>query len=185
MRRQHITARTLAVLALVFALLAGVSAPAFAGHASATTAALPAASRAQTHAAFLDKTRFLAHAGIAFFAIHHEYKRFREGYFASSARHRTRNIVVAAAVLLIAYHEAKVAYGIAEKSHSKTLHALVKPFDALVTEIEAVRGRFTKGDASSSDLASLNNDTTSINHQSAQTDVGTIHDVSTPLPSGA
>ena len=177
--------RTLMALALALTLLMGVSAPAFAGQASAAPSAMPAASRAQTHAAFLDKTRFLGHAGIAFFAIHHEYKRFKEGYFASGAAHRTRNIVVAAAVLLIAYHEAKVAYGIAEKSNSKTLHALVSPFNALVATIETIRGRVTKGDVSSSDMESLNSATTTIDHQSAQTDVGTIHDVAAPLPSGA
>ena len=177
--------RRVIALAMTATLLMGLATTVGMGRASAATPAAHVASSTHTRPALLDKTRFLAHAGIAFFAIHHEYKRYKAGFFASGAPHRARHIIVAAAVLLIAYHEAKVAYGIAQKSHSKTLHALVMPFNALVTQIEAVRGRFVKGNASSADLESLNSATSTINHTSSSGGFGTIRDVSTPLPIGA
>src|ERR687883_456591 len=118
-------------MALAQFLLAVVS-PLCARRTSAAAPAAPVATSAQTRAAFLDKTRFLVHAGIAFFIIHHEYHRYKQGYFRAGTPGRVRHLVVAAAALAIAVHEARVAYRIAEKSHSKTLHLLTSPFASLV-----------------------------------------------------
>lgn len=169
------------VLTLLTALLVSVVAPSFTGRVHAAT---PVAGVTHANPAFLDRTRFLLHAGIAFFAIHHEYKRYKEGYFSAGAPHRVSNIVKAAAVLLIGYHEAKVAYGIAEKSNSKTLHALASPINLLVSELSSVRARFSKGQFSATDMQMLNNSTNTINGESRGNGTGTINDVSTPLPSG-
>ncbi len=168
---------------LLALLLVGAAGPSFAGRANAAAPSAHVASATASHAAFLDKTRFLAHAGIAFFAIHHEYRRYREGYFNSGAAHRVRNIATAAAVLLLGYHEAAVAYGIAKKSNSKTLHAFASPINALVSGMAAVRGRLTKRQFNASDLTNLNNQTFSINNLGRQNGVGSISDVSVPLPS--
>jgi hypothetical protein len=57
------------MLGLLAALLLALAAPSGARRTSAAAPAAPVGTSAQTHAAFLDKTRFLAHAGIVFFII--------------------------------------------------------------------------------------------------------------------
>jgi hypothetical protein len=174
-----------AMLGLLAALLLAVAAPWGAGRTTAAAPAAPVATSDQTHAAILDKTRFLLHAGIAFFIIHHEYRRYRQGYFNAGTPGRTRHLIVAAAALLIAVHEARTAYGIAQKSNSKTLHVLASPFAALATSIDGIRGKLAKGQGNAADLASLNSTTGTINGTSVRDGVGTIKDVTTPLPSGS
>jgi hypothetical protein len=173
------------MLGLLAALLLAVAAPWCAGRTSAAAPAAPVATSAQTHAAFADKIRFLAHAGIAFFIIHHEYRRYKQGYFSAGDPHRVRHLVVAAAALLIAVHEARKAYDIAQKSHSKTLHALASPFASLATTIDGIRGKFAKGQGSAADLATLNNTAGAVDSTSISDGVGDIKDVQTPLPGGA
>jgi hypothetical protein len=142
--------RRLLAAALVAALLTSVLAPSF---APATNAASPAA-RNHAHAAILDKTRFVLHMGFAYYAFHHfVYSRFHhkvvqsdgtvtyENEFAKGYPHRTANLVKAAVAILFTVHELKVAYDIANKSHSATLHALVKPLNVLVA---AVTGEYAK-----------------------------------------
>jgi len=175
----------LIVISLVAALLTSAVAPSFGGRASAAAPAAPVASASHVHPAFLDKTRFLLHAGAAFFIIHHEYSRYKQGYFNAGASGRTKNFIFAAGALLIAVHEAKVAYGIAEKSNSKTLHVLASPFQSLSTTMDTIRGKFAKGQGSASDIQNLNNSTSSINSTATGNGLGAIKDVSTPLPAGA
>jgi hypothetical protein len=178
----------LVTLGLLAALLLAVLAPMCVGRASAAVPAAPVATSAQTHAAFLDKTRFLAHAGIAFFIIHHEYRRYQQGYFSAGTPGRVRHLVVAAIALGFAVHEAKVAYGIAEKSHSKTLHVLASPFAALAATVDGIRGKFAKGQGSADDLATLNSTADGINSTASSNGFGDIKDVSPPpgvMPSGA
>ena len=173
------------MLGLLAALLLAVAAPSCAHRTSAAAPAAPVATSAQSHAAILDKTRFLAHAGIAFFIIHHEYRRYKQGYFSAGTPGRVRHLVVAAAALAIAVHEAKVAYGIAQRSNSKTLHALASPFASLATTVDGLRGKFARGQGNPADLATLNNTTGTINSTSVSDGIGTIKDVPEPLPSGA
>src|SRR5690349_14945605 len=128
----------LITLALIATLLAGVVAPSFAGRASAAAPAAPAASGMQSHAAFLDKTRFLAHVGAAYYAFHHwVYTPYKNGAFKSGTPGRVTAIAKAALALAFSYHELKVAYDIANKSSSKTLHALVKPLNVLIAKANA------------------------------------------------
>ncbi len=171
----------LLTLSLLAALLIGALTPAFAGR---TQAATPAIATPHTHAAVLDRTRFLFHAGVAFFAVHHEYARYKAGDFASGAPHRTTRIITAAAVLLLGYHEAKSAYDVAEKSNSKTLHALASPINLLASELSTVHGRFSKGQFNATDLQMLNNSTNTIGSASRANGTGAIKDVSATLPSG-
>jgi hypothetical protein len=173
------------ILGLLGALLLAVLAPSCAGRTSAAAPAAPAATSVQTHAAFLDKTRFLAHAGIAFFIIHHEYSRYKQGYFSAGTPGRTRHLIVAAAALAIALHEAKVAYGIAQKSNSKTLHALAAPFATLGATIDTIRGKFAKGQGSADQLATLNSTADGINGTASSDGFGPIKDKTVPLPAGS
>ncbi len=122
---------------------------------------------------------------MAFFAIHHEYKRFQEGYFSAGAAHRTTNIIKAAAVLLIGVHKAKVAYGIAVKSNSPTLHALASPIQALTASMDTIRSKFAQGKGSATDIQNLNSAVNPANSTAAKSGFGPIHDISAPLPSGA
>ncbi len=173
----------LIMLSLMAALFVSMVAPSFNG--GQVHAAPVAATSTHSPALFLDKTRFVLHAGVAFFAIHHEYKRFQEGYFSAGAAHRTTNIIKAAAVLLIGVHEAKVAYGIAVKSNSPTLHALASPIQALTASMDTIRAKFAQGKGSATDIQNLNSAVSTINATAAKSGFGSIHDISAPLPSGA
>ena len=135
----------LAMLGLLAALLLAVS-PSFMGHTSAAVPAAPVATSAQTHAAFLDKTRFLLHAGAGFYAFHHfVWARYKNGGFSTGDAHRKSNIVKAALALLFAYHEFKVAYNIADKSNSKTLQLLAAPLNKLGGAVNTVYARLKGG----------------------------------------
>ena len=175
----------LIVLSLVVALLTSVAAPSVAGRAHAAVSPVPVASATNTHPALFDKTRFLLHAGAAFFIIHHEYGRYKQGYFAAGSSGRIRHLAVAAVALVLAVHEAKVAYGIAKTSNSKTLQLIAAPFAALSTTMDTIRGKFAKGQGSASDVQSLNNATTSINSTASSNGLGVIKDVAAPLPAGS
>lgn len=156
--------RYVLILTLLAALVLSVLAPAV---APATNAAAPAA-RPHAHSAILDKTRFLLHMGFAYYAFHHfVYDRFHhkvvasdgtvsyENEFAKGAPHRTANLVKAAIAILFTVHEVKTAYDIANKSHSATLHALVKPLNVLVAAVSGeyakLRGCQASGDTSTAD----------------------------------
>lgn len=79
----------------------------------------------QPSSAFLDKTRFAAHLGVAYFAFHHfVLKPYQEHRFDNGADHRTVNIIKGGAAMLFAVHELKVAEKISHNSNSKILHAL-------------------------------------------------------------
>lgn len=146
----HNRKRPLLTAALVIVLMTSVLAPSF----TPTTNAAAPASRAHAHAAILDKTRFLLHMGFAYYAFHHfVYDRFHhkvvqsdgtvtyENEFAKGSAHRTANLVKAAVAILFTAHELKSAYDIANKSHSATLHTLVKPLNVLVA---AVTGEYAR-----------------------------------------
>lgn len=175
----------LLVLSLVAVLLLSIVTPSFAGRAHAAVSPAPVASAPHTHPALFDKTRFLLHAGAAFFIIHHEYGRYKQGYFAAGSSGRIRHLAVAAVALVLAVHEAKVAYGIAKGSNSKTLQLIATPFASLATTMDTIRGKFAKGQGSASDFQSLNNAVTSINSTASSNGLGAIKDVTTPLPAGS
>jgi len=170
---------------LLAALLLAVVAPSYAGRTSAATPAAPVATSSQTHAAFLDKTRFLAHAGVGFYAFHHfVWARYKNGGFSASDPHRKSNIVKAALALLFAYHEFKVAYRIANNSNSKTLHALVAPLNRLGGAVNTVYTRLKGGQYSDADIEGLNDNISSFGKMSAS-DGCTIKDRAVLVPGAA
>jgi len=84
-----------------------------AGHNDPQRDAAPSvhvASVTGSHAAFLDKTRFLGDMGIAFWCIHHVYAKYKAGYYASGASGRAKHIIAAGVVLFIAYNRLQAAY---------------------------------------------------------------------------
>jgi hypothetical protein len=174
-----------AMLGLLTALLLAVVAPSFAGPARAAVPAVPAATSSQTHAAIFDKTRFLLHAGAGFYAFHHfVWARYKNGGFSASDPHRKSNIVKAALALLFAYHEFKVAYGIANKSSSKTLQLLVAPLNKLGSSVSAVATKLKGGQYSDTDIQSLNDNINSFGKVSGS-DGYTIKDRAVPIPGAA
>src|SRR5919201_4171527 len=173
---------TFVTLGLLAVLLLAVVSPSFAGRTSAAVPAAPAATAAQTHAAILDKTRFLLHAGAGFYAFHHfVWARYKNGGFSVSDPHRKSNIVKAALALLFAYHEFKVAYGIAYKSNSKTLHALIAPLNRLGGAVNTVYTKLKGGQYSDTDIESLNDNVSSFGKLSGSNGVA-IKDRAVPLP---
>src|SRR5438270_351272 len=170
------------MLGLLAALLLAVAAPSCAGRTSAAAPAVPVATSAQTHAAILDKTRFLLHAGAAFYAFHHfVWARYKNGGFSTGDPHRKGNIVKAALALLFAYHEFKVAYNIADKSNSKTLQLLAAPLNKLGGAVNTVYARLKGGQYSDTDIQSLNDNISSFGKFSGRDGVD-IKDRAVPVP---
>lgn len=167
--------RTLIALALALAVLASMLVPsattrASAAHSVTHSAAisLPVAGVAPARAALFDKTRFVLHMGLAFYAFHHfVYARYKSGGFASGAKGRTGNFVKAGIALLFAYHEVKVAYGIANSSSSGTLHALVSPLNKLQSLFNTEASKLKSGNYSPSDITNLNSAVTSLGSQAS------------------
>jgi hypothetical protein len=173
--------KRLVVLTLVGAMLTSVLAPSFGGNAHA---AAPAVTHARAHTAFLDKTRFLLHAGVAYFAFHHWiWNPYKAGAFKKGASGRTKAIIKAGIAALFAVHELKVAYGIAEGSHSATLHALVSPINKFMGALQAAGNKFKSSPGSYSDsiVSGLNGNASSLG--SAASKAGySIKDITAPIP---
>lgn len=89
-------------IGLLALLMVGAAGPSFAGRASAAAPSAHVASATGSHAAFLDKTRFLGDMGIAFWCIHHVYAKYKTGYYASGESGRAKHIIAAGVVLFIA-----------------------------------------------------------------------------------
>jgi hypothetical protein len=176
MRQKFIT------LGLLAALLLTVISPSFAAPTSAAAPAERVATSAQTHVGFLDKTRFLLHAGAGYYAFHHfVWARYKNGGFSASDPHRKSNFVKAAIALLFAYHEFNVAYRIASKSNSKTLQLLVLPLNKLGSSVSAVATKLKGGQYSDTAVQSLNDNFDAFGKLSG-TDGYTIKDRAVPIP---
>ena len=173
--------KRLLTVTLIAALAASVLLPSFGGTA---TAAAPAVSRTQAHAALFDKTRFLLHMGAAFYAFHHFiYAPFRAHAFASGASHRTSAIVKAGIAALFAAHEVKVAYGIAQGSSSPTLQKLVAPINKLAGTFSTAGSTFKNNPSGYTDTA-VNSMNGSVNYigSTAQKGGYGIKDLVTHIP---
>ncbi len=172
------------VLSLLLALVTSALAPSIGGAArvSAAVHATPVTARAHSNPAFLDRTRFLLHMGAAYFAFHHfVYNRYRNHEFSAGAPHRTRYIVEAGIATLFAYHEVKVALGIANGSSSNLLHALASPLNKLGATMGAIGNRLQGGQYTESDIGSLNGAVSTFGKQ-ADASGYHISDVSVPIP---
>src|ERR1700722_7352591 len=106
--------------------------------------------------AFLDKTRFVAHLGVAYFCFHHwVVKPYEEHQFDAGAPHRTATIVKAGVALLFAVHEVRVAQRIALLSKDPLLHKLSGEAIALTTAFATIGDRFKSGQFSPNDVQTL------------------------------
>lgn len=135
---------------------------------------------ARPSSAFLDKTRFVAHLGVAYFCFHHwVLKPMQAGAFASGAPHRVASIVKGGAALLFAVHEVRVAEKIAHKSNSPLLHSLDGKLVGLAASFAAVGTALKAGHFAPDDVKGLTTTTNDVSNDAAA--AGTpIKDV--PIP---
>lgn len=145
--------QTLLGLTLMASLMVAALAPAVAPR---TYAAAPAASYSASHAMFLDKTRFLLHVGLAYGAFHHWILLpYQKHAFNKGAKGRVTAIVKAGVAALFTYHELKVAYDIANKSHSGFLHVLVSPINAFMNLASSTGAKLKGGNFNPADIVNL------------------------------
>jgi hypothetical protein len=118
--------------------------------------------------AFLDKTRFAAHLGVAYFCFHHwVIKPLQAGEFSNGAPHRVATIVKGGAALLFAVHEVKVSERIAHKSNSPLLHSLDTKLVGLAASFAAVGTALKAGHFSPDDVNALSAKTADVSADSA------------------
>jgi hypothetical protein len=153
--------RALLAVALVCAIFAGATRPA---------------------SAFLDKTRFLAHLGVAYFAFHHwVLKPYEAGDFAQGAPHRLATMAKGGLALLFAVHEIHVSEKIAQHSKDPLLQKLNAGLGSLTSSFESVGQRLKSGTAAAQDINSLQGQTNQLN--STATAAGApIKDVPAAIP---
>jgi hypothetical protein len=118
--------------------------------------------------ALLDKTRFAAHLGVAYFCFHHwVLKPMQQGEFANGAPHRVATIVKGGAALLFAVHEVKVSERIARKSNSPLLHSLDGKLVGLATSFAAVGTALKAGHFAPDDVKGLTTSTADVSADAA------------------
>jgi hypothetical protein len=151
------------VLALAAALVASAATPSF---------------------AFLDKTRFVAHLGVAYFCFHHwVLQPYESGAMASGAPHRISTIVKGGVALLFAVHEVKVAQKIAVESKDPLLQKMDAGLVALTASFATLGQKFKSGNFSPQDVNTLKSATSDVSTQAAA-DGATIKDVPVPAVAG-
>jgi hypothetical protein len=131
--------------------------------------------------AMFDKTRFVIHLGVAYFAFHHwVLKPFNEGAFTTgSPQSRIVPIAKGGAALIFAYHEVKVADRIAKKSNSPLLQKLEGALTGLETQFSTVGAKLKGGHFDPADITSLSSATDALKGNAASSGVN-IKDVSVP-----
>lgn len=153
--------RPLVIVALVAAMLTGSLSPSY---------------------AFLDKTRFVAHLGIAYFCFHHwVWNPYKEGKFNNGADHRTATMVKGGIALLFAYHEIKVSEKIAQKSKDPLLQKLAGAIPGMTGAFAGVGAKLKSGHFDPKDIEHLNGLTGSVASQAAAGGA-IIKDVPVPVP---
>jgi len=132
--------------------------------------------------AFLDKTRFVAHLGIAYFCFHHwVLKPYQAGSFADGAPHRVSTIIKGGAALLFAVHEVQVADKIAKNSPDPLLQKLDGGLIALQSQFGAIGQKLKSGHFDPHDIDTLNASTNVVS-AGAAADKAVIKDVPAALP---
>ena len=106
--------------------------------------------------AILDKTRFVAHLGIAYFCYHHWVSQpYKEGKLSEGAPHRTASIIKAGGALLFAVHEIKVSSKIAHASKDRLLQKVAGALDNMGDSFSSIGSRFKSGNFSKNDVDAL------------------------------
>ncbi len=132
--------------------------------------------------AFLDKTRFVAHLGIAYFCFHHWVMTpYHNGAFAQGAPHRTAALVKGGIALLFAVHEARVSERIAQKSKDPLLQKLDAGVARLTDSFGSVGQNLKSGSFDPQAIDGLNSQTTSLGADAAAGGAR-IKDVPVPVP---
>jgi len=140
------------------------------------------ASFARPSSAFLDKTRFAAHLGVAYFAFHHfVLGPVQKGEFSNGAPHRVGSIVKGGVALLFAVHEVKVAQRIAHDSKSPLLHKLDGKLVGLAATFAAVGTSLKAGKFAPDDVKNLSTTTDDVSNDAAAAGQP-IKDVPVPIP---
>lgn len=143
---------------------------------------LLAAGPLSTSHAILDKTRFAAHLGVAYFAFHHwVMSPYRAGKFSAGASGRTAAMVKGGAALLFAAHEVNVAEKVAHGSHDPLLQKLDAKLIDLKGSFTNIGAKLNKGQADASDLNTLDSAANAIG-SSAAAGGQPIHDIATTIP---
>jgi len=123
---------------------------------------------AQPAQAFLDKTRFVAHLGVAFFCFHHwVMKPYEEHLFDPGSPHRAATIVKAGVATLFAYHEVRVAEKIAQTSKDPLLQKMSGGVTTLMGSLGSIGQRFKNGQFSPDDVRTLKSATTALGTDAA------------------
>ena len=147
-------------------------------------AALLAVGLAPRSEAVLDKTRFAARVGVAYFCYHHWVSNpYREGKFVPNAPHRTASIVKAGAALLFAVHELKIAYKIAHESKDPLLQRLAGSVDNMSSNFDIIGHRFKQGKFANDDIGLLTSAYTGM-ESSARAAKVDVKDVPVTVPGG-
>ncbi len=132
--------------------------------------------------AFLDKTRFLAHIGVAYFVFHHWVMNpYRQGAFVEGAPHRTAAIVKGGVAMLFAVHELHVSEKIAQKSKDPLLQKLDAGVAGLENSFASVGQRMKSGAFNGQDVNALSTQTSTVGSQAAAGGAP-IKDVAVPVP---
>ena len=132
--------------------------------------------------AFLDKTRFAAHLGIAYFVFHHWVQNpYRQGAFGQGAPHRTATMVKAGAAMLFAVHEVHVSQKIAANSKDPLLQRLSGGLTTMAASFVAIGTGLKHGNLNPTDVQSLGSQTDTISGEAAQ-DGAQIRDVPVAVP---
>jgi hypothetical protein len=132
--------------------------------------------------AFLDKTRFVAHLGVAYFCFHHwVLVPYERGAFNAGAPHRTVKIIKGGAALLFAVHEVQVAKKIADRSHDPLLHSIALKLAVMGVSFGAIGHELQSGHFNPSDIMQLKGETEGVNSDSTAAGAP-IHDVPATLP---
>ena len=121
--------------------------------------------------AFLDKTRFVAHLGVAYFCFHHWVLK----------PHRITTIVKGGAALLFAVHEVRVAEKIAKDSPDPLLQKLDGGLADLTTSFGAIGEKLKSGHFDPADIALLKGKSDAV-AAGAAADGAVIKDVPVPAP---
>ena len=118
--------------------------------------------------AFLDKTRFIAHLGVAYFCFHHWVLRpYEQGAFAAGAPHRTATIVKGGLALLFAWHEVNVAKKVADHSSDPLLRKLDGSLGVLTSSFGSIGQKLKSGQFDPKDVTSLTAITGAFKNQAA------------------
>jgi|ERR1700693_1109659 len=147
----------------------------------ALTVGIVAGSLGLSHA-FLDKTRFVAHLGVAYFCFHQwVWKPYKAGAFDSGAPHRVAAIVKGGVALLFAVHEVGVAKKIADKSKDPLLQKLDSSLGTLTSSFGTVGQKLKSGNFDPKDIEGLGS-LTGVVSTMAAANGATIKDIPVALP---